>query len=149
MPPNENQALVDAALGDIFQWDTRGVSFEAFGWRWEPADVPYFECTLLASGPLTACLTAAISAVGNQHARQRAAHVAAPQWRPLGPIVVAPEPGRLAVWHNNTWSSVWHNSVVHIERHSAFGAIDLYFEDDPPYRIATRHTETASLACCG
>lgn len=106
---------------------------DLYGWRFEPAEVTYERRTVLFGGAIGWLITGAISAIGNYQARQEAERLAAPQWRPLGPLVVQATQQRLLVWHNEAWSSVWYSGVT--SWHCDDGQLILWFKADPPYLL--------------
>src|SRR5258708_171907 len=77
---------------------------DASGWRYVGFDSVFYERrTLLAGGPFVMAMTALASAIGNHRRRQAAELLAAPQWRPLGPVRVVVTSERLLVWHEQAW----------------------------------------------
>jgi hypothetical protein len=110
---------------------------DAYGWRFEAAEVLYEQRTVLAGGgPLLFGLTAAATAVGNRRAREAAAHHAAPRWRPLGPLRVVATNQRLLVLHQGAWASVWFEAIRQLHPVLEERRLELVFEDDPPYALA-------------
>jgi hypothetical protein len=111
------------------------IAVDAFGWRWEPAEVTYDRRLLLLGGPIGMAITGLGSVVANRRSRRRAERAAAPAWRPLGPLVVVATDQRLLVWHQHAWWSVWYSAIVGVRRDPAIHQIDLYFGTDAPYRL--------------
>lgn len=106
------------------------------GWRWMALDgVAYERRALLAGGPLLMCTTGILSALGNGRRRREAERIAAPQWRPLGPVRVVATDRRLLVWHLGAWWSVWFDAVSGVHHDLAAHRLDLAFRDDAPYRL--------------
>ena len=107
------------------------------GWRYvgQP-DCAYERRAVLVGRPalLTACAVA--SALGNWRRRNAAQRAAAPQWRPLGVLRVVVTGERLLVWHECSWWSVWLSTITGMTIDAQTGALDLFFVDDPPYRLA-------------
>jgi hypothetical protein len=110
---------------------------DAYGWRFEAAEVVYERRTVVAGGgPLLFGITAAVSAVGNRRARDAAARHAAPQWRALGPLRVLATDRRLLVFHQGVWASVWLAAICQLHPVLEEQRLELAFEHDPPYAIA-------------
>lgn len=106
------------------------------GWRYYGLDdVVYERRTLLVGGPIVMPITAIASALGNRRRRQEAEGVAAPQWRPLGPLVVEVGSDRLVVSRGDAPGTVWLASVIDLRAHAESQTVDLYFEADPPFRF--------------
>jgi hypothetical protein len=109
----------------------------ATGWRYFGLGGVFYERrTVLAGGPFVMAMTALASAVGNHRRRQAAERLAAPQWRPLGPLRVVVTSARLLVRHEQAWSSVWFSGTCDLRLDPPRQALDLFFEGDPPYRLA-------------
>lgn len=133
----EPRSIECAALrpGELGYADVR-----AMGWRYCGIDdVGYEHRTVLVGGPLLMSITGVASVLGNQRRRHEAERAAAPQWRPLGPLRVVVTSDRLLVWHDSAWWSVWFDAVVDIRSDPVNGTIDLFFDADPPYRLAGQH----------
>lgn len=111
------------------------IKADAFGWRWEPAEVTYDRNFLLLGGPVGMAITGIASTVANQRARRRAERVAAPAWRPLGPLVMIATDQRLLVWPENAWCSVWYSAISGVRHDPPAQQIDIYFGTDAPYRL--------------
>jgi hypothetical protein len=110
---------------------------DAYGWRFEAAEVVYEQRTVLAGGgPLLFGLRAAATAVGNRRARDAAERQAAPQWRPLGPLRVVATNQRLLVFHQGVWASVWLGAICQLHPLLAEQRLELMFEDEPPYALS-------------
>lgn len=108
------------------------------GWRHYALDeVLYEHRTMLFGGPIVWFLTAIASAVGNRRRRQEAERAAAPQWRPLGPLAVEVHADRLVVHPTGDLEPgvVWLAGVVDVRTDPRLGIVDLYFEQDAPYRF--------------
>ncbi|MGH9030487.1 MAG: hypothetical protein ACRDZV_00015 [Acidimicrobiia bacterium] len=106
------------------------------GWRYHGLDdVVYERRTLLLGGPIVMPITAIASALGNRRRRQEAERVAAPQWRPLGPLVVEVRCDRLLVSRGDEPGTVWLASVTDLRADAESQTVDLYFEADPPFRF--------------
>lgn len=117
----------------------------AYGWRYHALDgVPYERHMCIVGGGFGMVFTGLLSAVGNSRRRRQAEALAAPQWRPLGPLRLAYTSERLLVWHRQAWWSVWFAAVVGSRWDPAGGALDLFFEAEAPYRLAG--VEVARLA---
>lgn len=107
------------------------------GWRYLGYDeYEYERRALVLGGPFFAAVTASISLIGNCRRRREAAELAAPQWRPLGPLRVVVTSQRLLVWHSAAWWSVWYAGLALISLGSEVVAVDLSFVDDIPFRFA-------------
>ena len=117
----------------------------AYGWRYYALDsVPYERHMCVVGGGFGMVFTGLLSAIGNSRGRRHAEALAAPQWRPLGPLRIAFTAERLLVWHRQTWWSVWLAAVVGSRWDAASEALELFFEGEPPYRLAG--PEVRSLA---
>jgi hypothetical protein len=120
-------ALGERAYGNI----------QAIGWRYCGVDaVGYERRTVLAGGPFLMALKAIASAVGNHRRRAEAQRLAEPQWRSLGTLQIVVTSHRLLVWHQGAWSSVWLAAITNGRLDAAQATLDLFFEADPPYRLA-------------
>jgi hypothetical protein len=111
------------------------IKVDVCGWRWAPAEVTYDRDLLLLGGPVGMAITGIASVVANRRSRRRAERAAALAWRPLGPLVVIATDLHLLVWHQGAWWSVWYAGIVDVQV-PAPSHVDLYFAEDPPYRIA-------------
>lgn len=106
----------------------------AEGWRFEGADFTYAAPrTVAVGGPYMFGLVAAASAITRRRARQEAEAMAAPQWRPLGPLRVLATDQRLLVWHEDSWASVWYHAIREIRPDLDAQRLDMTFGCDPPY----------------
>jgi hypothetical protein len=109
----------------------------AEGWRFQGADVTYLEPRAVAfGGPVTFGMVASGSAATRRRARRRAKSLAAPQWRPLGPLRILATDRRLLVWHEDAWASVWYHAIREFRPDLEAARLDLTFDDDPPYHLA-------------
>jgi hypothetical protein len=108
---------------------------DAYGWRWEPADVTYDRRHLLLGGPIGMAITGFASVMANRRARRRAEREAAPAWRPLGPLSVIATDLRLFVWHLGDWHSVWYLSIARTGLDAAESSVEIDFFDASPYRL--------------
>ncbi len=109
---------------------------QASGWRHYALDqIAYERRTLLLGGPYLMALTGIASAIGNHRGRQAAEQAAAPRWRPLGPLRIVVTSQRLLVWFEQSWCSVWYSAITDIRPDPAGWALDIFFEEDPPYRL--------------
>lgn len=115
--------------------ETARLQVDAFGWRWEPADVTYDRRLVLLGGPVGMALTGIVSAVSSRRARERAERGAAPAWRPLGSLPVIATDQRLLVWHQDSWWSVWYSAIAGTSLDPTGTQVDLCFVADPPYRL--------------
>ena len=107
---------------------------DAYGWRFETAEVVYEQRMVLAGGgPLLFGLAAAGLAIGNRRAQEAAARLATPQWRPLGQLRVIATNRRLLVFHQSAWASVWLGAIRELHPTLEAQRLELVFEDDPPY----------------
>lgn len=111
---------------------------DAYGWRWEPADVTYDRRHLLLGGPVGMAITGFASVMANRRARQRAEREAAPAWRPLGPLSVIATDLRLLVWHRDVWNSVWHSAVKVVSIRPDHSTLDLRFAADVPFLLQSQ-----------
>lgn len=127
-------ALPDVASPLLLDWgEVAHAELDAYGWRFEATEVRYEQQTVLAGGgPLLFGLTA----VGNRRAREAAARLAAPQWRPLGPLRVVTTNQRLLVFHQGAWASVWLGAIRQLHPMLDAQRLELVFDDDPPYALA-------------
>lgn len=116
------------------------------GWRYHPIDVRYEQRTVMFGGPLLFTATAIGSWAANCRRRREAERLAAPQWRPLGTIRTVVTPQRLLVWHWYQWWSVWFSAMTHVKVEPDANALDLFFESDPPYRLAGSGTFALEVA---
>ena len=130
-----NPAWADAVAHLLLPNEVAHIKADALGWRWESSDVTYDRNLLLLGGPVGMAVTGIASAVANRRARRSAERVAAPAWRPLGPLVVIATDRRLLVWHKEAWWSVWYSAIVGVQRNAAENQIDLFFGTDAPYRL--------------
>ena len=106
------------------------------GWRYHGLDdVLYERRTFLFGGPIVMSITAIASALANRRRRQEAERVAAPQWRPLGPLAVEVCSDRLLVSRGDEPGTVWLASVIDLRAHAESQTVELYFEADPPFRF--------------
>lgn len=109
---------------------------DANAWRFQGLNVPYVQRRGFAFGGLiTFGVTAAATAAANRRARAEAEQMAAPQWRPFGPVPVMATSHRLLVFHDGVWASVWYEAIRQIRPALAEGWLELFFEDDPPYLL--------------
>lgn len=116
--------------------DRTSRGYDLFGWRYFALDdVVYERRTLLLGGSILLPLTGVMSFLANRRRRHEAERLAAPQWRALGPMHVVVTDQRLLVWFDGEWSSVWLASVTDVQCHPD-GALDLFFDVDPPYRFS-------------
>lgn len=130
LPTIPSSALLDG--GEVLH-----AALDAEGWRFQGADVTYVAPRAVAmGGPLMFGLVAASSAVARGRARREAEALAAPQWRPLGPLRVLATDRRLLVWHEEAWASVWYNAIRELRPDLEVWRLDMTFENDPPYRLA-------------
>lgn len=130
LPTIPSPVLLDA--GEVLHAD-----LPADGWRFHGADVTYVAPQAVAiGGPLMFGLVAAGSAVARRRARRDAEALAAPQWRPLGPLRILATDQRLLVWHDGTWASVWYHAILELRPDIEVGRLDMTFENDPPYSLA-------------
>ena len=110
---------------------------DAYGWRFEAAEVVCEQRTVLAGGgPWVFGLAAAGLAIGNRRAQEAAARLAMPQWRPLGELRVVATNRRLLVFHQGAWASVWFGAIRELHPTLEAQRLELVFEDDPPYALA-------------
>lgn len=105
----------------------------AHGWRWLPGDPSYDHRTLLLGGPVGWLVTGGISFARNRHARRAAQQVAAPQWRPLGPVTVRVTDRRLLVWWQGAWGVVDYSTVSAIDW--VDGGVMMHFDGAPSYLL--------------
>ena len=125
--------------------ETVHCELNAHGWRYcALEDVPYERHVCILGGGFGMVLTGLVSAVGNSRRRRQAEALAAPQWRPLGPLRIAIASDRLLVWHCQAWSSVWLAAVIGSRWDPATEALQLFFDREPPYCLAG--PEVRSLA---
>lgn len=132
--------------GHLAAWTVEGVpasprermyaELHASGWRYVGLDVVYEKRTLLMGGPILMGFTAISSAIGNRRRRAEAERVAAPQWRPLGPLRIVVTSERLFIRHGDAWWSVWYSGITAVSPNPAGHRLDLFFREDPPYRLA-------------
>lgn len=108
-------------------------TFPVVGWRFVGSEAAYERTTVVAGGPVLFGALAVASAVGNRRRRRQAERLAAPQWRPLGPIAVVVTGARLQALHEGAWASVWLDAVTAGRWHPGGDGITLFFADDPPY----------------
>lgn len=114
-PPDDRSdqpEWADAVAHLLLPNEVAHIKAEAFGWRWEPAEVTYDRNLLLLGGPVGMAITGIASTVAKRRARRRAEPTAAAAWRPLGPLVVIATDQRLLVWHQDAWWSVWYSAIV-------------------------------------
>jgi hypothetical protein len=130
-----NSAWADAVAHLLLPNEVAHIKADALGWRWEPSEATYDRNILLLGGPVGMAITGVASVVANRRARRRAERVAAPAWRPLGPLVIIATDRRLLVWHQAAWWSVWYAAIVGVRHDPAVHQIDLYFGTDAPYRL--------------
>ncbi len=123
MMASDPQHPTDVAIG----------TFPVMGWRFVGSEAAYERTTVFAGGPRLLGALAGVSAVGNRRRRRQAERLAAPQWRPLGPITVVVTGARLQALHEGAWSSVWLDAVTANRWHPGRDGITLFFTDDPPY----------------
>lgn len=110
--------------------------FRLTGWRYYGLDdVMYERRTLLFGGPVVMSIAALASGLGNRRRRRDAERLAAPQWRPLGPVFVEVWSDRLVVSRGDNSGTVWLASVIEVGANSTHDIVDLYFEADAPYRF--------------
>lgn len=133
----------DAVAHLLLPNEVAHIKADAFGWRWEPAEVAYDRNLLLLGGPVGMAITGIASTVVNRRTRRRAERAAAPAWRSLGPLVVIATNQRLLVWYQDAWWSIWRSAVVGANLNPSGMCVDVSFVADPPYRI--RCAEAASL----
>lgn len=108
----------------------------ASGWRYQAVDVSYDERRVVAvGGPFMFGVTAAVGVVGNRRARAVAQRLAAPQWRPLGPLRILATNYRLLVFHEGAWQSVWYDAIRLVRAMLPEWRLELLFADDPPYAL--------------
>lgn len=130
LPVLTSPVLLDC--GEVLHGDVT-----AEGWRFHGADVSYGAPRAVAfGGPLMFGLVAASSAAARPRTRQQAEVLAAPQWRPLGPLRILATNRRLLVWHESAWASVWHAAIREFRPDLETARLDLTFDDDPPYHLA-------------
>ncbi len=130
LPVFQTSVLLDA--GEVLHAD-----LPADGWRFEGADVTYAAPHAVAiGGPLMFGIVAAAGAAARRRARREAEALAAPQWRPLGPLRILATDRRLLVWHQDAWASVWYNAIRELRPDLEVGRLDMTFENDPPYCLA-------------
>jgi hypothetical protein len=109
----------------------------AVGWRYFGLDaVSYERRTVLFGGPYVMAIAALASAIGNGRRRRDAEQLAAPQWRPLGMLRIVATSARLLVWHERAWWSVWYAGINDLRIDRSQTVLDLFFDADPPYRLA-------------
>lgn len=108
---------------------------DAEGWRYHAVDVVYEQQRVVAGGVVTFGLAAALAGFGNRRTRRRAEELAAPQWRPLGPMPVLSTNQRLLVFHEGLWQSVWYSGICQMIPSPEDGRLELRFEADPPYLL--------------
>ena len=104
------------------------------GWRYYAIDVRYEHRTVMFGGPLLFAATGVASLVASRRRRREAERLAAPQWRPLGPLRIVASSHRLLVWHQDSWWSVWYSVVTTVRWTVEPHALEIYFASDPPYR---------------
>lgn len=107
----------------------------ANGWRYHAADVQYDHRTVMFGGPFLFAATALASYAANRRRRREAERLAAPQWRPLGPLRVVVTSCRLLVLRERAWHSVWYSAVTDVGSTPVSVTLDLTFSNDPPYRL--------------
>jgi hypothetical protein len=130
LPILQSPVLLDS--GEVLHGDV-----VAEGWRFHGADVAYAAPRAVAiGGPLMFGTVAAGSAAARRRARRHAEALAAPQWRPLGPLRILASDRRLLVWHEDAWASVWYQSIREFRPDLEAARLDLTFDDDPPYHLA-------------
>lgn len=130
LPVRPSPVLLDA--GEVLHGDVT-----ADGWRFHGADISYVEPRAVAvGGPLVFGVVAAGSAAARRRARRQAEALAAPQWRPLGPLRILATDRRLLVWHEDAWASVWYQAIREFRPDLEAARMDLTFDDDPPYHLA-------------
>ncbi len=108
---------------------------DAEGWRFHGVDVLYEQRRMAAAGLVTFGVSAALTSIGNRRARRRAEQMAAPQWRPLGPMPVLVTNQRLLVFHEGVWQSVWYSGIRQLIPNVTDHRLELLFEADPPYLL--------------
>lgn len=108
----------------------------AHGWRYCAIDVQYEHRTVMFGGPFVFAATGLASLLANRRRRQEAERLAAPQWRPLGPLRVVVTSCRLLVLHQRVWYSVWYSAIDDVRTDWRSRSIDVTFAADPPYRIS-------------
>lgn len=126
----------DAVAHLLLPNEVAHIKVDAFGWRWEPAEVAYDRNVLLLGGPVGMAITGIASVVANRRARRRAERAAAPAWRPLGPLVVIASDHRLLVCYQQAWWSVWYSAITAIHLGEGHDEVELHFAADPPYRLS-------------
>ena len=141
---------LDAALSDGGRLEARDVDgvplapgelayadLAAEGWRYYGLEgAVYEQRTLLVGSPLLMTVAAIVSVSCTRRRRRAAERLAAPQWRPLGRLRVVVTSERLLVWQAEAWWSVWFGSVVDLYLQPESSELDVFFADDPPYRLA-------------
>ena len=137
IPMDIDDAPLD--LGEVAYAD-----LDAHGWRCLALDVVYERMAFLAGGGFLLAITGLTTVIGNRRRRRVAERMAAPQWRPLGPLRVVVTSDRLLVWHQNQWWPVWYATISGVCSDPVRGVLDLFFYADPPYRLAG--PDMASLA---
>lgn len=106
------------------------------GWRFHGVDVEYERRrTPMTSGPVMYGLAMAVTSIGNRRTRAGAERLAAPQWRPLGPLRTMVTDRRLLVLHEGAWASVWYAGIRKVLPVLEEGRLELAFEADPPYAL--------------
>jgi hypothetical protein len=111
------------------------------GWRFHGIDVEYERRrTPMTSRPLMYGLAMAATSIGNRRTRAAAEQLAAPQWRPLGPLRTMVTDRRLVVLHEGAWASVWYAGICQVVPRLDDERIELIFEADPPYALCGEWT---------
>jgi hypothetical protein len=126
-------AADDAQVGVLLPGEQVLARAEAFGWRYEAADITFERRTLLFGGPVGFAVSGIASALGNRRARRQAEQLAAHQWRPLGQLAILATSQRLLVWWREAWWSVWYSSLIEVTHDETKSRLELHFSDASPY----------------
>jgi len=109
---------------------------DVHGWRFVPVDVTYPQRRGVAvGGVIVGAVTAAAALVENRRVRAQAERLAAPGWRPLGPLSLLATSDRLVVSNGGAPASVWYDAIRQLRPELDRDRLELFFEDDPPYLL--------------
>ncbi|MCU0267299.1 MAG: hypothetical protein MUF83_01495 [Acidimicrobiales bacterium] len=129
LPSLDSPVLLDS--GEVLH-----ASVTASGWRFHGVDIAFEDRRVLALGsPISFGFGLLASAIGNRRSRSEAERLAAPQWRPLGPMHVLATGRRLLALHEGAWASVWYPAIRQLIPDLPSRRLEVRFDADPPYLL--------------